>query len=114
MELCRNLEVKAIGGEATFRSAGENQKTHKSFGMSVEGSGDHVTTDSSLSRVLGRWSACGWSVVQLDHHEEMAPMHGMHETLDAVLEVQRTIKRAALTAFLLTTKESLMVCGEEK
>ena len=30
--------------------------------------------------------------VQLDHDEEMGPMHGMHGTLDADLEVQRTNK----------------------
>ena len=33
-------------------------------------------------------------MVQLDHDEEMEPMHGMYGTLDAELEVQRTIKRA--------------------
>ena len=36
----------------------------------------------------------------LDHDEEMEPMLGMHGTLDAELEVQRTTKRAELTAFL--------------
>ena len=36
-------------------------------------------------------------MVQLDHDAEMGPMHGMHGTLDAELEVRRTIKRAALT-----------------
>ena len=40
-----------------------------------------------------------WSEVELDH-EEMAPMHEIYETLNAELEVQRTIKRAELTAFL--------------
>ena len=41
------------------------------------------------------WSACGWSVVLLDHDEE----RGMNDTVDTDLEVQHTIKRAALTAF---------------
>ena len=41
-----------------------------------------------------------WSVVQLDHDEDMGPMHGMHGTLDPDLEVQHTIKRADLTAFI--------------
>ena len=36
--------------------------------------------------VPGKWSACGWIVVQLDH--------------DAEPGVQRTIKRADLTAYL--------------
>ena len=43
--------------------------------------------------------ACGWSVVQLDHDEEMEAMRGICGTLDAELEVQRTIKRVGLTAF---------------
>ena len=43
--------------------------------------------------------ACGWSVVQLDLDEEMGPMHGMFGTFDAELQVQRTIRRAELTAF---------------
>ena len=34
--------------------------------------------------------------LQLDQDEEMVPMHGMYGTLDAELEVQRTIKRAEL------------------
>ena len=38
-------------------------------------------------------------MVQLDHDEEMEPMHGMRGTLDAELEVQRAVKRALLTAF---------------
>ena len=50
--------------------------------------------------VSGKRSACGWSVVQLDHDEEMGPMHEMYRTLDAELEVQRTIKRAEPTVFL--------------
>ena len=48
-------------------------------------------------------------MVQLDHDEEMGPMHEMYGTLDAELEVQRTIKRAELMAFL-TTKELLTGC----
>ena len=41
-----------------------------------------------------------WSVVQLDHDEDCWPMHGMHGTLDPDLELQRTVKRADLTAFI--------------
>ena len=44
--------------------------------------------------------ACGWSVVQLDHDEELGPMHWMYGTLEAGPEVQRTIKRAELMALL--------------
>ena len=38
--------------------------------------------------------------MQIDHDEEMVPMHGMQCTLDAEFEVQRIINRAQLTAFL--------------
>ena len=41
-----------------------------------------------------------WSVVQLDHDEDMEPMHGMYGALDPDLELQRTIKMAELTAFI--------------
>ena len=51
--------------------------------MAAEGFRHHVTTDGSLLGVPGRRSACvAWSVVQLDHDEEMRPMHGMYGTLD--------------------------------
>ena len=57
----------------------------RSGSFPVEGFRDHVATDGSLLRVTGKRSACGWSVVQLDHDKEMEPMHGMHGTLDAEL-----------------------------
>ena len=41
-----------------------------------------------------------WSVVQLDHDEDMVPMHGMYGALDPDLELQRTVKRVELTVFL--------------
>ena len=44
--------------------------------------------------------------MQLDHDEEMVPMHGMHGTRDADLEVQRTIKRAELSAFLCLPRKA--------
>ena len=51
-----------------------------------------------------RWGACGWSVVQLDHDEELGPMHGMCGTLDAELEVERTIKWMELSTFLQSSQ----------
>ena len=39
-------------------------------------------------------------MVRLDHDEDMGPMHGMYGALDPDLELQRTIKRADLTAFI--------------
>ena len=63
-----------------------------------------------------------------DLDENMGLMQGMYGTMDAELEMQRTIKRAELTTFscllrkaigpamvkMWTTKESLMVWGELK
>ena len=40
-----------------------------------------------------------WAVVQLDYDEEMEPLHGTYGLMEAEFEVQRTIKKAELTAF---------------
>ena len=51
---------------------------------------------------FGNWDQrAKTSKVHFDHDEEMEPMPGMYGTLDAELELQRTIKGAALTATLL-------------
>ena len=60
----------------------------------------HVATDGSLLGNDGKWEACGWAVVQLDYDEEMGPLHGMYGLMEAEFEVQRTVERAELTAFL--------------
>ena len=65
----------------------------------------HVPTDGSLLDAAGKWGARGWAVVQLDYDEEMGPLHGMNGSMEAELEVQRTIKRAELTAFLCLLKK---------
>ena len=91
--------MKASGEKRPLSVRRWESEKLKSRGMSVEGFPDHVT-DGSLLGVPGRRCACGWSVVQFDHDEEMGPMHGMYGTLYAELEVQRTIKRAELKAFL--------------
>ena len=39
-------------------------------------------------------------MVQLDYDEEMEPLHGVYGSMEAEHEVQRTIKRAELTAFM--------------
>ena len=46
-------------------------------------------------------------MVQMKHDEEMRPMHGMCGTLDAELEVRRTIERAELTAFLCLLRRAI-------
>ena len=49
-------------------------------------------------RKSGKWRTCGLSVVQLDYDDgELEPLHGMYGSMEAQLEVQRTIKRAELT-----------------
>ena len=47
----------------------------------------------SGENVVGQWCS-------LDYDEEMGPLHGMCGSVEAEVEVQRTIKRAELTAFL--------------
>ena len=46
-------------------------------------------------------------MVQLGHDEEKEPTHGMYGTLHAELEVQRTIKRAELPAFLCLLRKAV-------
>ena len=73
--------------------------------MPAEGFKGHVATDGSL-RTAGKWGACGWSVMQLDDDEELWPLHGTYGSTEAELEVQRTIKRAELTASLYLSQAS--------
>ena len=73
----------------------------------VESYQNHLATDGSSLGVSGKWGACGCSVVQLDHDQEMGPMHGMYGTVDAELEVQRTNKRAEQTAFLCLFRKAI-------
>ena len=54
----------------------ESEK-HKTWSMQVEGFRGHVSTDGSLQGNTGKWRACGWAVVQLDHDGEMGSLHGM-------------------------------------
>ena len=100
--------MKVNGQRATSECRKWESAKHKSWGFPAEGFRDHVTIGGSLLGVSGRWNACGWSVVQLDHDEEMGPMHGMYRTLDAELvEVQRTIQQAEFTAFLCLLRKAI-------
>ena len=76
--------------------------------MPAEGSKGHVATDGSLLENNGKGRACGWAVVHLDYDEEVEPLHGMYGSVEAEYEVQRTMKRAELTAFLCLLRK---VCG---
>ena len=78
---------------------------HKSWDMPAEEFKGHVATDSSLLGTTGKCGACGWSVVQLDCDEELGSLYGMYHSMEAELEVQRTIKRAELTAFFCFFKK---------
>ena len=82
----------------------ESEK-RKSWCMPAEGFKGHVATDGSLLGAAGKWRACGWSVVQLDYDEELGPSHGLYGSMEVDFEVQRTIKRAELTAFLCLLKK---------
>ena len=66
---------------------------------------EHAATEGSLLGAAGKWGACGWSVAQLDYDEELGPLHGMYGLMEAEFEVQRTSKRAELTAFLCFLKK---------
>ena len=88
----------------------ESEK-HKSWSTPAEGfSRGHIATDGSLLGNAGKWGACGWAVVQLNYDEEVEPLHGMHGSMGAEY-VQRTLKRAELTAFLCLLR---IVCGPIK
>ena len=82
----------------------ESEK-HKSWGMPAEGFKGHVATDGPLLGNACKWGACGWAVVQLDHDEELGFCMGWYGSMEAAYEVQRTIKRAELTAFLCFLKK---------
>ena len=63
---------------------------------------------ATLPRTTPCWveRASGEHVVGMDYDEEMGPLHGMCGSMEAELKVQRTIKRAELTAFLCLLPES--------
>ena len=73
--------------------------------MPAEGFKGHVATDGSLLGKRRKWGACGWAVLQLDFVEELGPLFGMFGSMEAEYEVQRTIKRAELTALLYFLKK---------
>ena len=47
--------------------------------------------------------------MQLDHEEELGPIHGMNGTMDSELDVRRTIKRTELTTFLCLLRK--VICS---
>ena len=79
-------------------------ENHRSWSVLGEGFRGHVATDGSLLGKTGKRRACGWAVVQLDYEEEMGPLYGMYDSVEAEFEVRRTMKRAELTAFVCLVK----------
>ena len=77
-----------------FRMMKWESEKQRSWSMQVEGFRCHVATDGSLLGAAGKWA-----VAQLDY-EEMGPLYGMYGSMEADFEVQRTIKRTELAAFL--------------
>ena len=121
----RTLSMEVIGGKTICHSEGESPRSTEAGSCQWNDYRNHVTIGGSLSGVPGKWGACGWSLVQLDHDEELGPMHGMYGTLDAEFAVQRTIKRAELTPLLcllrkadgptlvLVRKQKTPICGSQ-
>ena len=58
------------------------------------------------SATLPLTDPCWGTLVQLDYDEEMGPLHGMCGSMEAEHEVQRTVKRTELTAFLVLSQKS--------
>ena len=54
--------------------------------------------------LLASGEHCGWAVLQLDYDEEVGPLHGMYGSMEAELEVQRTIKRAGADGHLVSSQ----------
>ena len=98
VEVAKEVWLRILSVKANMKKW-ESEK-HKSWEMSPEGFKGRVATDGSLLGTAGKWRACGWSVVQLDYDEELGPLHGMYGSMEAKFEVQRTMKRVELTAFL--------------
>ena len=107
----RALKVKANGTGVTSGWKSGSLRNTKSWDMPAEGFKGHVATNGSLQGTAGKWGACGWSVVQLDCDKNWCFLHGMYGSMAAELEVQRTMKRVELTAFLCFLRK---VCGPIK
>ena len=63
----------------------------------------HVASDGSLLGVTRKWGACAPHFPVSSR--ELGPKHEMYGSMEAEFEVQRTIKRAELTAFLCLLKK---------
>ena len=101
----RTLKVKANGTGVHFSMTQWKSEKHQSWSIPAEGFKGHVTTDDSPQGIAGKWGAgvgrwCNWIMMK-----RWDPLHGMYGSVEAEFEVQRTIKRAELTAFLCRLKK---------
>ena len=104
--LSRVHSVKANGTVVNSSMKKREPEKHKKlehYSRRFQGPRCHLT--ALFWVLLEKWGACGWSVVQSDYDEELGPLHGMYGSMEAEFEVQRTIKRAELTAFLCLLKK---------
>ena len=97
--------MKANGTRGHFSAKKWESEKHKSWGMPAEVFKGHVETDGSLLGSAGKLGARCWSVVQLVMMKNWGPLHWMNGSMEAEYEVQRTIKRAELTAFFCLLKK---------
>ena len=94
------LSVEINGTEAI--SARENGSHRSTWAGACQQKASRATSPLTAPcwGMMASGEACGWAVVQMDYDEEMGPLRGMYGSMEAEFEVQRTIKRAELTAFL--------------
>ena len=78
----------------------ESEK-HKCWGLAAEGFVYRWLSSGYRWKVGSMWLVSG----AMDYDEELGPLHGMYVSMEADLEVQRTIKRAELTGFLCLLKK---------
>ena len=109
----RIFSVKANGTEGIYSMKKWESEKRTSIGVCpAEGFKGHVATDGSSAgksgkveeHVVGQW--CSWITMR----DIGAIVQGMYGSMEAELEVQRTIKRAELTAFLCPLKRGDWTC----
>ena len=85
--------------------------------MPAEDLKGHVATDGSLLGNAGKWEACGWAVVQLDHDDEMVRLHGMYGSMEAELRGSAHHQEGGVDSLLMSSQESEWThqgpCGQQ-
>ena len=114
---CRKDSSTLVGRMKVNAKPDTRRKAQKSTGSTIAQNGTKsdsmIATGTGYPRcnrrlspgTAGKWEACGWSVAHLDYDEELVPLRWMYGSMEAKYEVQRTIRRAELTAFLCLLKK---------